>query len=76
VQRGDLRLQVLVEGGPELRNPYGIIAVSPYRQPHVQYEAAMALIAYLTSPACQERIAAFRKDGQALFHPGAAPAAP
>ncbi|MEW6753213.1 MAG: substrate-binding domain-containing protein [Candidatus Latescibacterota bacterium] len=73
-QQGELRLPVLVEGGPELRNPYGVIAVSPYRHAHVQYEAAMALIAWLTSPACQERIAAYRKDGHVLFHPGAAPA--
>jgi tungstate transport system substrate-binding protein len=74
VQQDKLRLQVLVEGGPELRNPYGIIAVSPYRQAHVQYEAAMALIAWITSPACQERIGAFRKGGHVLFYPDAAPA--
>jgi tungstate transport system substrate-binding protein len=70
--RSWLGLQKLVEGDPELFNPYGIIAVSPYRHAHAQYEEAMALIAWITSPACQELIGAFEKDGEQLFHPSAA----
>lgn len=67
-----LRLRKMVEGDAQLFNPYGIIAVSPYRHAHVAYEPAMALIAWITSPACQERIGNFEKDGEQLFHPSAA----
>ncbi|MFH1572165.1 MAG: substrate-binding domain-containing protein [Gemmatimonadota bacterium] len=70
--RHDLQLRALVEGGPELANPYGIIAVSPYRYPHVQYDRAMALIAWVTSPECQTLIGDFRQEGEPLFHPDAA----
>lgn len=69
--RESLRLEIMVEGDPQLLNPYGVIAVSPYRHPHVQYELSMALIAWLTSPACQQLIDAFGNDEQQLFHPNA-----
>jgi len=71
-QRDKLRLKPMVEGDPDLFNPYGIIAVSPYRHPHVKYEPAMALVAWMTSPACQELIAAYRKEGGQLYFPNAA----
>lgn len=71
-QRESLRLRPMVEGDPRLLNPYGIIAVSPYRHPHVQYELAMSLIAWMTSPECQGRIGAYRQHGEQLFHPDAA----
>ena len=61
-------LDVLVEGDPALRNPYGVIRVNPERHPHVQTAAARALVDYLTSSEGQARIAAFRKDGEVLFH--------
>ncbi len=66
-----IRLKVLVEGGKELLNPYGIIAVSPYRYPHVNYEDAMLLISWMTSPECQEMIAGFKVNGDILFHKNA-----
>jgi len=62
-------LVVLVESDPELRNPYGVIRVNPDRHAHVEAQAARQLLDYLTSPAGQARIAAFRKDGKVLFHP-------
>jgi len=62
-------LEVLVEGDPALRNPYGAIRVNPERHPHVNAEGARKLLDYLTSPEGQARIAAFRVDGQVLFHP-------
>ena len=71
-QRESLRLRPLVQGDPLLLNPYGIIAVSPYRHPHVQYELAMTLIAWFTSPECQGMIGEYRKNGEQLFHPDAA----
>lgn len=69
--RSWLGLQLLVEGDVELFNPYGIIAVSPYRHPHVQYQQSMALIAWITSPACQQLIAAFKREQEQLFFPSA-----
>lgn len=70
--RKRIRLRTMVEGDPDLLNPYGIIAVSPYLHPHAKYELAMVLIAWLTSPECQAMIGEFSTDGERLFHPGAA----
>jgi tungstate transport system substrate-binding protein len=64
-------LAVLVEGDPGLRNPYGAILVNPDRHPHVNADGARRLLEYLTSPEGQAKIAAFRVDGQVLFHPNA-----
>jgi len=66
-----LRLIPLLEGDALLLNPYGVIAVSPYRHTHVKYELSMALIGWLTSPDCQDMIAKYTKMGQQLFHPNA-----
>jgi len=67
--RSRLDLEVLVEGDPMLRNPYGAILVNPARHPHVKAAAARKLLDYLTSEEGQQRIGAFRVDGQVLFHP-------
>ncbi len=64
-------LRVLVEGDPILFNPYGIIAVNPSVHPHVNYEAAMLLIAFFTSIEGQKAIDDFAKNGQQLFYPDA-----
>jgi tungstate transport system substrate-binding protein len=66
--RGKIDLEVLVEGDPALRNPYGAILVNPEKHPHVNADGARKLLDYLTSPEGQERIAAFRIDGAVLFH--------
>ena len=67
--RKRLRLRVLVEGDPELLNPYGVIAVNPARHPHVRIALAKALIEWLVSPECQQRIGAFTREGVRLFEP-------
>lgn len=67
--RAKLALEVLVEGDPRLRNPYGAMLVNPERHPHVKAEAARKLLDYLTSEEGQRRIGAFRVGGQVLFHP-------
>jgi tungstate transport system substrate-binding protein len=65
-QRVDL--EVLCEGDPALRNPYGAILVNPAKHPHVRVKAARKLLNYLTSPEGKDRIDAFRVDGEILFH--------
>jgi len=67
-----LRLRILVEGDSALFNPYGIIPVSPYLHKHVKYDLAMALVAWVTSPECQQMIGDYQKGGNRLYHPNAA----
>lgn len=62
-----IRLKKLVEGDKDLFNPYGAIAVNPYKHPHVKYELSIALIAWLTSPGCQKMINDFKINGEQLF---------
>ncbi len=70
---GKLDLAILLEGDPELFNPYGIIAVNPGVYPYVNYTGAMQLIDWITSPEGQKIIGDFKKNGQALFVPSAKP---
>ena len=69
--RNKLDLDILVQGDNRLFNPYGVIAVNPARYPDVNYQGAMAFIAWLTSPEGQDQIAAFKIDGDSLFFPDA-----
>ncbi|TFH14213.1 MAG: tungsten ABC transporter substrate-binding protein [Lentisphaerales bacterium] len=66
-----LRLKLLVEGDKNLFNPYGIIPISPYKYKHAKYELAMALVAWMTSPECQQMIAEYKKMGKPLYYPNA-----
>jgi tungstate transport system substrate-binding protein len=61
----------MVEGDPRMFNPYGIIAVNPQRHPGANFQGAMDLIRWITSPEAQRRIAEYKVDGEQLFHPGA-----
>ncbi len=67
--RRTMALEVLVQGDSRLFNPYGVIAVNPYRHPHVNYDGAMRFIAWLTSPEGQRTIGDFMMEGQVLFIP-------
>ena len=62
-------LVILSHGDKRLFNPYGIIAVNPKRHPYVNYDYAMALIGWVTSPRGQKIIGEFKKSGKLLFHP-------
>ncbi|MHC4931196.1 MAG: substrate-binding domain-containing protein, partial [Planctomycetota bacterium] len=64
-----LQLEILVEGDPGLRNPYGMILVNPAKHSHVEAELGRKLLDYFASPEGQRRIGAFRVDGAILFHP-------
>ncbi len=70
-QTGDL--VILIEGDPPLRNPYAVLATNPARHAGAQYLAAMQLIAWLTAPEGQGRIASFAVAGRQLFFPTAVP---
>jgi tungstate transport system substrate-binding protein len=68
-------LALLVEGDPRLFNPYGVMAVNPARHPHVRHAQAQQFVDWITGPAGQAAIAAFRIGGQPLFFPNAPGAA-
>jgi tungstate transport system substrate-binding protein len=65
------RLELLVEGDARLRNPYGVIVVSPAKHPHVKQRAGRQFVDWLLSPAGQAAIGAYRVGGQPLFFPSA-----
>ncbi|HWI83466.1 substrate-binding domain-containing protein [Ramlibacter sp.] len=67
--RGELG--VLVEGDRKLFNQYGVMVVNPAKYPHVKARAAQAFVDWVTSPAGQSTIAAFKINGQQLFFPNA-----
>jgi tungstate transport system substrate-binding protein len=70
-------LKLLSEGGKDLLNPYGVIAVNPANCPNAKYVYAMAYIGWVTSQEGQKIIKEFgvNKFGQPLFIPTAIPQA-
>jgi tungstate transport system substrate-binding protein len=66
-------LELLVEGDPDLFNPYGVILVNPKRYDHVKAEAGQAFIDWLVSEKAQTLIAGYRIEGQPAFFPDALP---
>jgi len=65
-----LDLVVLFAGMPELFNQYGVMAVNPQKQKHVNFDAAMEFIKWLTSPKGQGAIENYRTPrGAKLFVP-------
>jgi tungstate transport system substrate-binding protein len=69
-----LKLTIVSQGDPGLDNPYALIATNPARYPSANYLDAMLLIAWLTSPEGQQKIADFKIAGQGPFFPTAIPA--
>ena len=67
--RANSPLQLLVSGGDELKNSYGIIAVSPERFPDVNHAAAQRLINWFATAEAHVLIAGYTVDGEQLFHP-------
>jgi tungstate transport system substrate-binding protein len=64
-------LAILVEGDPRMFNPYGIIAINPQRHPGANFQGAINLINWITSPEGQRRISEYRVGGEQLFYPAA-----
>lgn len=71
VQRDNTGLELLLQGDPELTNPYHVIVVNPDRHPNVNYRAAHAFAQFLLSAAAQQLIAEFgvERYGEPLFYP-------
>lgn len=71
--KDNYQLEPVVEGSPELLNPYGVIPVNPEKHPHVDFEGATAFAEWLTSEKGQKMIGEFGVDefGQQLFVPDA-----
>ena len=69
----DYSLEIICEGGKELLNQYGVIAVNPEKYPEVNNEAANKFIEWITSEKVQKLIAEYGVEeyGQALFTPNA-----
>jgi tungstate transport system substrate-binding protein len=67
--RGELA--VLVEGDTRLYNQYGVMVVNPAKHPHLKAAEAQKFVDWITSPAGQSTIAAYKIGGEQLFFPNA-----
>jgi len=67
--RANSPLTLLVAGGTDLKNAYGIIAVSPDRYPDVPFQAVERLIHWFGSDEAHALIAGYTVDGEQLFYP-------
>ena len=64
-------LAVLVQGDKRLFNPYGVMVVNPAKHPHVKVVEAQKFVDWMTSPAGQATLAAYKIGGEPLFFPSA-----
>ena len=69
--RGDLA--ILVEGDRKMFNQYGVLVPSHAKFPHLKTAEAQKFVDWVTSPAGQQAIAAYRINGEQLFFPNARP---
>lgn len=67
--RGDL--VVLVEGDQRLFNQYGVMLVSAAKHPQVKTAEGQKFVDWVTGPAGQSAIAAYKIGGEQLFFPNA-----
>lgn len=66
--RNKNNLKILFEGGDELHNPYGIIAVNPEKFPHVEYKKSQKFIEWLITGEGKDIIDKFKYNGEQLFY--------
>ena len=64
-------LGILVQGGPNLVNQYGVILVNPKKHPDVKVKEGQEFIDWLVSKEGQRVIGSYKLKGQQLFHPNA-----
>ena len=70
-KKGNPPLKILVEGDTILLNQYSVLTVNPGNCKNVKVETARIFAAWITSPAAQKKIGAFRLMGKQLFTPNA-----
>lgn len=70
-QKDKIDSVILIEGGKDLLNPYGVIIVNPEKFSKVHKKEAEEFVGWITSYKVQKQIGEFGKDkyGQALFTP-------
>jgi tungstate transport system substrate-binding protein len=64
-------LVVLVEGDRRLFNQYGVLVVNPARHPQARVAEAQQFADWVTSPAGQAVVGAYKIGGQQVFFPNA-----
>ncbi|NMB74526.1 MAG: solute-binding protein [Myxococcales bacterium] len=62
-------LEILHQGGREVRNEYAILLVNPARHPHARHREAHQLLEFLLSPEGQRLIGSVTAAGTRLFEP-------
>jgi len=67
--RANSPLTLLVAGGADLKNIYGIIGVNPQQFPNVDYVSVQRLIDWFKSAEAHALIAGYRVAGEQLFYP-------
>nr|WP_255371342.1 extracellular solute-binding protein [Cupriavidus sp. YR651] len=67
--RAKTGLAILLQGDPQMFNPYGVIAVNPAKHPGANYADAMKFVEWMTSKEGQDAIASYKVDGEQLFFP-------
>jgi len=67
--RAKTGLAIVLQGDPQMFNPYGVIAVNPAKHPGVNYADAMKFIDWVTSKEGQDAIAGYKVEGEQLFFP-------
>tara|TARA_B100001758_G_C18302072_1_gene552958 strand:- start:31 stop:828 length:798 start_codon:yes stop_codon:yes gene_type:complete len=60
-------LKILFEGGTEMHNEYGVIAINPKKFPHVEYDKSKEFIEWLITGAGKDVINNFTYNGEKLF---------
>ena len=65
-------LTILVQGDTRLFNQYGVLVVNPAKHPQTKVAEAQKFVEWVTSPAGQGVIAAYKIGGEQLFFPNAA----
>lgn len=64
---------ILVDGDPQLFNPYEVVLVNPTNHPHVNLAAANAFIDWVLSEEGRGSIGSHRVNGEQLFTPSPGP---
>ncbi|GLP97543.1 substrate-binding domain-containing protein [Paraferrimonas sedimenticola] len=65
--KGNLKIGIVFEGGPQLANPYQVMLISESKYPHLNHAGAKALSDFFVSATTQAMINEFLVNGEQLF---------